>query len=151
MTWKPHVTVAALVQDDSKFLMVEEIINNIAVINQPAGHLEPGESLLQAVVRETLEETGRHFTPGSLTGIYQWTHPDSQQHFLRFCFSGKIDYFDPSYELDSDINQVLWLTQEEISSDQHTIRSPLVVKSMLDYINGHRYPLEALDYLSESI
>jgi len=141
------VTVAALMENDGRFLLVQERVSGKTVYNQPAGHLEPGETLLEAVIRETREETAWEFLPESLVGIYQWRHPEKEQTFLRVNFSGKGLQHDPESELDADIERTLWLTLEEIKSQQERLRSPMVLRSVEDYLAGVRYPLMLLSYL----
>jgi ADP-ribose pyrophosphatase YjhB (NUDIX family) len=147
MIWKPHVTVAALIENDGRFLLVQERVAGKAVYNQPAGHLEPGETLLEAVIRETREETAWEFLPESLVGIYQWRHPEKEQTFIRVNFSGKGLQHDPETKLDADIESTLWLTLEEIRSQQDRLRSPMVLRSVEDYLAGIRYPLTLLSDL----
>ncbi len=147
MTWKPHLTVAAIIQNDDKFLMVEECIDGSMQYNQPAGHLEPGESLMDAVIRETLEETAWQFKPESLTGIYRWNNPANQRTFLRFSFTGPCLQHDSSRTLDADINQVHWMTLSDIEARSNALRSPMVLQSLHDFLNGTRYPLSILQEL----
>ena len=148
MTWKPHVTVAAIIQNDDKFLMVEECIDGAMRYNQPAGHLEPGESLTDAVIRETLEETAWHFKPASLTGIYRWNNPANNRTFLRFSFTGDCLNHDSSLKLDKDIHQVLWMTLADIEARSNALRSPMVLQSLYDFLNGTHYPLAILKELA---
>jgi len=139
MIWKPHVTVAAIIERDARFLMIEETVNGKLVVNQPAGHLEPNEALSDAVIRETLEESAWHFTPTLITGIYQWTVPKSNKTFLRVCFTGHCDRYEPDRELDDGIDRVMWLTRDEIARCK--LRSPMVLQGIDDYLSGQRYPL----------
>ncbi len=148
MTWKPHVTVAAIAQIQGKFLMVEEVIDGSIVYNQPAGHLEPGETLLQAVVRETLEETAWHFKPNAVTGIYQWHNNKSDTSFIRFCFSGDCLQHDQHRPLDSDIQQAVWLSMDDIEKRSRDLRSPMVLQCLRDYLNGNQQPLSILTGLA---
>lgn len=145
MTWKPHVTVAAIIEHDARFLMIEEISNGEVVINQPAGHLEPNEGFSDAVVRETLEESAWHFTPTEITGIYLWTSPTSAQTFLRVCFTGHCHHQEAERTLDDGIIRALWLPREEIARAR--LRSPMVLQGIDDYLAGRRYPLELLRQL----
>ena len=148
--WIPHVTVAAVVEsiidDERRFLMVEESINNTFVINQAAGHWERGESIINAVHRETLEETSYRVKAESLVGIYNWTIPENENAaestdtFLRFTFKCKL-IEKTNKDLDPDINRFLWLTENEIRSTQYKKRSPLVLRSLDDFIAGNEYPL----------
>ena len=144
--WIPHVTVAAVIKKDYKYLMVEEVINGEIVINQPAGHWEKSESIIEAVQREALEETSYLVDTESLIGIYNWTIPESENAsdsidtFLRFTFECTITNKTDN-ALDPDINRYLWLTEEDIRSSDYKKRSPLVLKSLDDYVNGQRYSL----------
>ena len=146
MVWTPRTTVAAVIENDGKFLLVEENTGQqpYAVFNQPAGHLEDGESLIDAVIRETLEETGYDFTPTALTGIYRWIEPNSGDTYMRFCFTGKVTKHYPSLQLDEGIIAAYWLDLEEIKKSAKRLRSPLVERCLNDYLANHRYPLELL-------
>ena len=143
MRWKPHVTVAAVVEDSGRFLMVEEEVEGRIVYNQPAGHLEQGESLVDAVVRETREETGWHIRPTAVVGIHQWTSPGDRT-FLRVSFAGRALEHDPSRVPDAGIRAVLWLTRMEILRRGAALRSPMVMKCLDDYLAGKHYPLDLL-------
>ncbi len=121
--------------------MVEEIDNAEPVYNQPAGHVEPDETLLAAVMRETLEETTWHFQPEALIGIYRWQLPGSDEIYLRHCFSGKALQQESARELDKGILRTLWLSLEEMRQQTERLRSPLVLACLEDYIAGKRYPL----------
>lgn len=142
--WKPRVTVAALLEQDGRFLIVEERVAGKLVYNQPAGHLEDGEGLVAAVVRETLEETAWHFQPETVTGIYRWRHPQRQETYLRVAFAGKGLYHDAGRELDADIERILWLTPEEIRARNGSLRSPLVLRCLDDYLAGNSASLALL-------
>ena len=144
MTWKPHATVAAIIEDQGRFLLVEEHADNQTVLNQPAGHLESGESLLDAVIRETREETAVVFEPLALVGVYRWQHPNNHKTFLRFTFHGKQVQILENAELDLDIIQPVWMRYEEIKQQQPRLRSPLVLQCIEDYRAGHHYPLDIL-------
>jgi len=148
MTWKPDVTVAAIIQNDGRFLLVEEHVGHRLVINQPAGHLEVNESFTAAVIRETLEETAWSFVPDCLTGIYLWQHPERNVSFLRVTFCGKVTHHDPERPLDHGIKRALWLSREELEQKQSQLRSPMVTRCIDDYIAGTRYPLSALTHLA---
>jgi 8-oxo-dGTP pyrophosphatase MutT (NUDIX family) len=113
-------------------------------LNQPAGHLESGESLIEAVIRETQEETAWAFIPSSLVGIYRWQHPKSEDTYMRFCFTGEVNNHAEHQALDADIHQALWLSKDEIMARQNDFRSPLVLDCLNDYLNGQRYPLTLL-------
>ncbi len=142
--WKPHATVAAIVEQDGRFLMVEEESEGRRVYNQPAGHLDPDESLIQAVVRETREETAWGFTPEYLTGVYRWDQPGTERCFLRFAFYGQCSDHQPSLELDEGIIQAVWLSRDELAAQTKRLRSPLVLSCIDDYLAGQRYPLDLL-------
>ncbi len=144
MTRKPHVTVAAIAQKKGKFLMVEELIDGRMRYNQPAGHLEPGETLVAAVIRETLEETAWHFRPDSITGIYQWHNAENDTSYVRFCFAGACLQHDQQRPLDTDIHQAMWLSLEEIEDRSDALRSPMVLHCLRDYVHGCRQPLSIL-------
>jgi 8-oxo-dGTP pyrophosphatase MutT (NUDIX family) len=141
------MTVAALIENDGRFLMVQERIAGKSVYNQPAGHLEDSETLIDAVIRETREETAWHFEPQSVTGIYHWRHPDNHETFIRVSFAGKGLYHDPAGELDSCIERALWLSAAEIRCQPDRLRSPLVLRSINDYLAGSAYPLSLLTSL----
>ncbi len=132
MTWSPSVTVAAVIRDRDRYLMVEERPDGHSVINQPAGHLEFGETLLEAIHREVLEETTRVFTPQGLVGVYQWTLPGSKRTYLRFCFVGEVSDPQPGRTLDPDITATHWLTGEQVRSGLLPPRSPLVLRCLHD-------------------
>ena len=148
--WKPHVVVAAIVERDGRFLMVEETTEDGVRYNQPAGHLEAHESLLDAVVRETLEETAHHFVPEALLGIYRWHSPQHDRVYLRFAFTGRITHFDPALTLDAGILRALWLSPAEIDVLQPQHRSPLVAQCIADYQAGRRYPLDLLTHYGDA-
>lgn len=146
MIWKPNVTVAAVIERDGKFLLVEEKTSQGIRFNQPAGHLEADESLLQAVTRETLEESAYTFTPQHLLGIYHWQAPESGTTYLRFAFTGAITDHDPLRPLDKGIVQAVWMTPDEIRATQARQRSPLVLRCVEDYLAGKFYPLDLLTH-----
>ena len=142
--WKPSVTVAAVIERGGKFLFVEERIDGRRVLNQPAGHLDPGESLVAACSREVLEETAHRFTPTALVGIYRWHYAAQDVTFLRFCFSGAVDAVEEGRQLDKEIVALHWLGIEELKRRKSEHRSPLVQKCVEDFLGGRRYPLELL-------
>ena len=146
MIWKPHVTVAAVVERDGKFLLVEEETEDGVRINQPAGHWEPNESMVEGAVRETPEETGRHFTPTYLLGVYNWSRPSRDITYLRFAFIGSVSEALPGQWLDQGILRALWMSPEEMRQDAVRHRSPLVLRCVQDYLAGKRYPLELLTH-----
>ncbi len=144
MTWKPEVTVAAVIMRDGEFLVVEERINGRLVINQPAGHLEDRETLLAAVIRETREETAWRFVPRALVGTYLWRNPANGRSFLRFAFSGDVDDHHPAQALDQGIVRALWLSQAALLAQQARLRSPLVMRCIDDYLLGKQQPLDSV-------
>jgi 8-oxo-dGTP pyrophosphatase MutT (NUDIX family) len=144
MTFRPDVTVAAVVYEHDRFLLVEERIAGRVRFNQPAGHLEAGETLLEAVVREALEETAWRFEPVFLLGVYQWRHPRTTHATLRFAFGGSVSDFDGARPLDREIIATHWLTRAEVVARAPQLRTPLVLRCIDDYLGGRRLPLEAL-------
>lgn len=145
--WKPHITVAAVVEQNGRFLVVEEDVEGHIVFNQPAGHVEQGENLLEAVMRETLEESGRHFTPEALIGVYSWTNPDTGVTYLRFAFTGSVSERDPTRQLDTGIIDAVWLSRDELLTQSGKLRSPLVMRAIDDYLAGRRFRLDLLHLL----
>jgi 8-oxo-dGTP pyrophosphatase MutT (NUDIX family) len=141
------VTVAAIVERDGRFLMVEERSGSNLVLNQPAGHLEQGESLLAAVVRETLEETAHHFEPSHVVGFYLWRSEEADTTYLRVAFCGAATPMADVETLDEGIVAVHWLTRSQLFSRQRQLRSPMVLRCLDDYAAGHRYPLDLIHYL----
>jgi len=147
MVWKPDVTVAAVVERNGRFLLVEEHTERGLLLNQPAGHLEAGESIVAAVVRETLEESAWEFAPEHLIGIYRWGPSGSDVTYLRFAFSGHLGSHHADRALDTGIVRAVWLSPNEIRAGRERHRSPLVVRCMEDYLTGIRAPLDLLvDY-----
>jgi len=144
MTWKPHATVAAIIERDNHFLMVEENSDGKIVFNQPAGHLEPEESFIQAVIRETREETGWRLQPEAITGLYRWQHPVLKRTYTRVAFSGQCDDHQPDQPLDEGIIRAVWMTRKELLEQPEKLRSPMVIRCIDDYLAGHRYPIEML-------
>ena len=147
MIWKPHTTVAAVIEQDGKFLLVEEETAEGIRFNQPAGHLEEGESLFAAVIRETYEETAHHFEPQHLLGVYHWRHPTKDLTYLRFAFTGNVTGFDPDQKLDDGIIRAVWMTLDEIRNTQDVHRSPQVLASVEHYLAGQRFPLSVVHHL----
>ena len=147
MQWKPSVTVAAIVEREGRFLVVEEDIDDRVLVNQPAGHLEEGEDLIGAVQRETLEETGWHFEPEGVTGLYLYRTP-SGETYLRVCFYGEATHRVSVKELDPDILRVAWYDRSTLEASSQRLRSPLVLRCIDDYLSGARHPLSLLNYLS---
>ena len=144
MVWKPNVTVAAVLERDGRYLLVEEETEYGICYNQPAGHLECGESLIDAVIRETLEETAYTLQPQYLVGIYNYRNEARDVTYLRFAFGGQIIAHDPGRALDDGILAAHWLTLDEIRARQAQHRSPLVLLCLEDWLAGRRYPLELL-------
>jgi len=146
--WKPSVTVAAIIERDGRYLLVEEETPEGLCLNNPAGHLDPGESLLQAVARETLEETARPFEPTALVGVYlsRFRRPERNEDvtYLRFAFCGSVSEPEPGRMLDAGIVRTLWLTPDEIRASRARHRSPLLLRCVEDHLAGKRYPLAAL-------
>jgi len=150
MTWRPDLTVAAIVQRNDRFLMVEERISERLVFNQPAGHVEDGESIIAAAVRETLEETAWHFVPRHLLGIYLWRNPDTLRSFLRVALSGEVEDHEPQRRLDRGIVAAHWLSREQLLAQSARLRSPLVLRCIDDHLAGHQHDLDALTYIDLS-
>jgi 8-oxo-dGTP pyrophosphatase MutT (NUDIX family) len=142
--WRPSVTVAAVIERGGKLLFVEEEANGRRVLNQPAGHLDPGESLVQAVAREVLEETAHRFTPTGLVGIYRWRYDNEDVTFLRFAFHGRVDGVEEGRPLDKEIVAAVWLPRAELAARRAEHRSPLVQQCVDDYLAGRSFPLEVL-------
>ena len=145
MVWKPSITVAAIVETGGRFLLVEESIDGRHVLNQPAGSVEPSESLIAAVIRETLEETAWHFEPEWLLGIYPWRPPHGTGTTLRFAFTGRLHGHEPARVLDEPVVAVHWLRREELLQPPLPLRTPLVMRCIDDYQAGRRLPLTAIN------
>ncbi len=148
MRCSPEVTVAAVVERDGRFLMVEERIKGRLVLNQPAGHLEDGETLVEAAVREAREETAWQFTPEALVGTYLWRSPADGRSFLRFAFSGTVADFRADQALDTGIVRALWMSREQLLAAPARLRSPLVMRCIDDYLLGKRQPLDSVATLA---
>ena len=146
--WQPDVTVATVVVNDGRLLLVEETVEGRVVLNQPAGHLEPDESLVQAALRETLEETGWDVRLTAFLGAYQWKAPATGRHYLRFAFAAEPVLHHADRPLDQGIERSLWLTPAELQSQAGRHRSPLVWRVVADFLAGRRQPLELLQQLS---
>lgn len=144
MVWKPHVTVAAVIERDNRFLLVEEETPQGLQFNQPAGHFEKDEDLISAVKREVLEETAWQFEPEHLVSIQLWRRNPDAPTFIRLCFSGRCYSHNPNQALDDGIVATHWLTREDIAAQQHRLRSPLVLISVDEYLSGQRHPLSLL-------
>lgn len=151
--WQPDVTVATVVVRDGRLLLVEETVQDALVINQPAGHLEPDESLVDAAIRETREETGWDVRPTAFIGAYQWQAPmaadgSGGRHYLRMAFAAEPLQYDAGRTLDEGIVRALWLTPDELAAESARHRSPLVWRVVEDFLAGRRYPLQAMQQLA---
>lgn len=146
--WQPDVTVATVVVRDGKLLCVEERANGALVINQPAGHLEPDESLIEAAVRETREETGWNVRVTHMVGAYQWKAAETGRHYLRFAFAAEPLDEIPGASLDDGIVRALWLAPSELQAMAERHRSPLVWRTAADYLAGCRHPLSLVQQLA---
>lgn len=145
--WRTELTVAAIAERDGRFLVVEELIDGQLVYNQPAGHLEQSETLLEAVVRETLEETGWHVRPQAVSGLYLWKSPRRGTTILRTSFVVETLEEVPNAVLDDGIERAVWLTREElVASDR--LRSDFVLRSIDDYLAGQRLSLDVVTHIS---
>ena len=147
--WRPHVTVACVVADGDRFLIVEEEVRGLLVYNQPAGHLDDGESLAEAAVRETLEETGWTVALDCLIGVDQWRSTEHGDAVLRFSFAARTLSHDAARPLDTGIQRALWLTRSEIANLGPRLRSPLVLSSIDAWLAGQRLPLGVMGYLPD--
>ena len=148
MRWNPEVTVAAIVERDGRFLMVQERSAGRLVLNQPAGHLEDRETLIEAVIRETREETAWRLTPEALIGTYLWRNPENGRTFLRFAFCGSVDDHRADQPLDTGIVRAVWLSHDQLLAQPGRLRSPLVLRCLDDYLRGMRQPLDSVAALS---
>jgi 8-oxo-dGTP pyrophosphatase MutT (NUDIX family) len=146
--WKPSVTVAAVIEKDGRYLMIEEMTRDGLRINNPAGGLEPGESPIAGAMREALEETACHFTPQAFLGVYVARNPDSDRGpgvtYMRFAFCGTASDPVPGRQLDSPVVRTLWMTADEIAAARDRLRGPLVLQCIEDHRAGRRLPLEAI-------
>ncbi len=150
--WKPSVTVAAVIERDGLFLLVEEHTAEGLRLNNPAGHLDPGESLIQACAREALEETAHSFVPQSLLGVYQsrFQRPGEDVTYLRFAFCGTLGALEEGRQLDTGIVRTLWMTPDQVRASAARHRSPLVLRCMEDHLRGQRFGLDTL-YTDSSV
>ncbi len=151
--WQPDVTVATVVVRDGRLLCVEERAGGQLVLNQPAGHLEPDETLLEAALRETREETGWNVRITHLVGTYQWKAPiapdgSGGRHYLRFAFAAEPLQEIPGATLDEGIVRALWLTPQELQAEAARHRSPLVWQTAADWLRGSRHPLSLVQHLA---
>ena len=147
MQWMPHTTVAAIVEHDGKFLLVEETTDRGNRFNQPAGHLEDNETLVEAVIRETLEESAYDFIPSAVLGIYHWKHQHNDTTYLRFAFIGSVGQHYPEQTLDDGIIRTVWMSVEEVREKAALMRSPQVLTCFEDYLAGKQFPLALLKHL----
>lgn len=143
--WRPHVTVACVVADGDRYLMVEEEVKGRLVYNQPAGHLEENETLFAAAVRETLEETAWTVELQHLIGVQQWRSTEHGHVVIRFSFAARAISHDELRALDPDINRALWLSRAEIAAAGDRVRSPLVLPTIDAWLTGQRLPLSVLE------
>jgi ADP-ribose pyrophosphatase YjhB (NUDIX family) len=144
MTWYAHVTVATVIEDNGRFLFVKEFKNGKLVLNQPAGHLEPNETLREAALRETLEETAWEVELTGLVGLYLYTAPSNNVTYQRICFAARALRHHPDRALDSDIHAAVWLTREQLLADPLRWRSELVPRCIEEYLAGPAYPLDVI-------
>jgi 8-oxo-dGTP pyrophosphatase MutT (NUDIX family) len=142
MARTPDITVAAVTETDGRFLVVEERINRRLVFNQPAGHVEHGETLLAAIIREVREETAWGFEPQALIGVYLWVNPASGRSTMRFAFTGTVTDHDAAQPLDRGIVGTHWLSRTDLMKREPRLRSPLVLRCVEDYLHGKRRPLD---------
>ena len=147
MPLTPEVTVAAVVVRHGRFLLVEERIAGQLVLNQPAGHLEDRETLIEAAIRETREETAWGFRPEALVGTYLWRNPLNGRSFLRFAFCGEVEDHQPQQPLDTGIVRTLWLSAAELQAQPARLRSPLVMRCIEDFLQGRRQSLDSVSAL----
>lgn len=138
----PHITVATVVAVDGRYLFVEESPHGAPVLNQPAGHVEAGETLAEGALRETLEETGYRVRLTHLLGLYIWTSPKNGATYYRICFAGELLEKVDGYVIDKDIDAVHWYTLVELHARRDRLRSPLVLQCVEDHAAGKRYPLD---------
>lgn len=143
-TFDPHITVATVVERDGRYLLVEESPHGEPVLNQPAGHIEGGETLIDGARREALEETGYRVQPTHVVGVYVWTSPKNGATYFRVCFAGELLEKVEGYAIDKDIDAVHWYTLAELRSRRAMLRSPLVLRCVEDHAAGKRFPLEMI-------
>jgi 8-oxo-dGTP pyrophosphatase MutT (NUDIX family) len=144
MTWAPHVTVATIIERDNRFLMVYEESDGKLVYNQPAGHLDPDETLQEAAIRETLEETGWTVKLIGAVGVNLYTAPSNGITYFRTTFIGEVVSHDANYKLDTGIIEAVWLTYEELLERKDQLRSPMTLQIVDEYLAGRRFPLSVV-------
>ena len=144
MSWNPHITVASVIEEDKKYLLVEEYVQELVVLNQPAGHLEENETILEACAREVLEETAYKVKVDYLIGIYQEREKNSPDMWLRFCFKCTVENEIIGRKLDKNIIRKVWLSKDDIVNPRYNLRSNMVLKCINDYESGQRYPNEVI-------
>jgi len=149
MVWKPHTTVAAIIEQKQRFLLVEERVNGCVVFNQPAGHVDANERLIDAVIRETQEESAYTFKPTHIIGCYYWQKQDKSTTYMRVCYTGEITHHHPEQALDDGIIAAHWLTREEVTRCATKLRSPMVMRNIDDYLKGRRFPLDMITDLGD--
>jgi 8-oxo-dGTP pyrophosphatase MutT (NUDIX family) len=145
--WFPHVTVASIAVKDDKYLIVRENYRGSTVLNQPAGHVEEGETLEQAVIRETLEETGWDFKPSYLTGIYHFVAANGET-YIRFTWFGSLIGERPEYELDPAIEGIQWMSKKDLLNGELTLRNAVVITCISDFEAGNRLPANSVQQLT---
>ena len=150
MPWVPHITVAAIIEKNNEFLLVEEYVDDVLVINQPAGHLEEYETLEEACIRETLEETAYLVKADYLIGIYQERKKNSLDMYLRFCYKCTIIEEKPEIKLDKNIVNKLWLSKDDLMKSSVNLRSNMVLKCINDYYHGHKYSKNIINSLLDT-
>ncbi|HSC68400.1 MAG TPA: NUDIX hydrolase [Cellvibrio sp.] len=144
MTWAPHVTVATIIERENRFLMVYEEADGKKVYNQPAGHLDPNETLKEAAIRETLEETGWTVEISGVVGINLYTAPSNGITYLRTTFIATPISHDPTRQLDTGIVEAVWLTYDELLARKDQLRSPMTLQIIQEYLAGRRFPLDVV-------
>lgn len=145
--FNPDITVACVIVREGRFLLVEEAVRGRLVLNQPAGHLEPGEGIVEAAVREALEETGWSVRPQYFIGSYLW-RAETGKTYIRFAFGAEALNHDPARPLDQGITRCLWLSPEEIEAEAPRLRSPLVLAVVRDFLSGQRAPLQLVHHVT---
>ncbi|MFT4045342.1 MAG: NUDIX hydrolase [Solimonas sp.] len=148
-TWTPHVVVACVVERDGRYLIVEERINGRLMLNQPSGHWEENETLIEAGIRETVEETGWDVKPGAMLGLYHYDPPGLGYGFLRVAFVAEALQERAGHKLDRGIERAMWMTRDELVATRARHRSPMVLRCIDDYLAGRRLPLDLIAHLKD--